>query len=115
MLRVHKQPCHVVGTHSRPTPLQHWLFPAGGGGLHLVLDEAQSRMPKVEAWCHHADPASLSPFWRDDASGALLTTQAGDFKAGNFEHAIAELDAAAASKVAHCPPLPCPMTLDGGT
>ena len=43
---VHKQPCHVIGTHSRPTPLQHWLFPAGGGGLHLVLDEAQSRVPK---------------------------------------------------------------------
>ena len=28
------------GTSHRPTPLQHWVFPAGGSGLHLVLDEA---------------------------------------------------------------------------
>jgi len=37
---VHRQPCHVIGTSHRPTPLQHWVFPAGGSGLHLVLDEA---------------------------------------------------------------------------
>jgi superfamily II RNA helicase len=23
----------------RPTPLQHYIFPAGGDGLHLVVDE----------------------------------------------------------------------------
>ena len=23
----------------RPTPLQHYLFPAGGDGIHLVVDE----------------------------------------------------------------------------
>ena len=37
---MHRQPCHVIGTSHRPTPLQHWVFPAGGSGLHLVLDEA---------------------------------------------------------------------------
>ncbi|XP_031715908.1 exosome RNA helicase MTR4 isoform X2 [Anarrhichthys ocellatus] len=36
---LHKQPCHVIYTDYRPTPLQHYLFPAGGDGLHLVVDE----------------------------------------------------------------------------
>jgi ATP-dependent RNA helicase DOB1 len=34
-----KQPCHVVYTDFRPVPLQHYIFPAGGDGLHLVVDE----------------------------------------------------------------------------
>jgi ATP-dependent RNA helicase DOB1 len=33
------QPVHVVYTDFRPTPLQHYLFPAGGDGIHLVVDE----------------------------------------------------------------------------
>ena len=33
------QPCHVVYTDYRPIPLQHYIFPAGGDGLHLVVDE----------------------------------------------------------------------------
>lgn len=36
---LHQQPCHVVYTDYRPTPLMHYLFPAGGDGLHLVVDE----------------------------------------------------------------------------
>uniref|UniRef100_A0A8C3AZ63 Exosome RNA helicase MTR4 n=1 Tax=Cyclopterus lumpus TaxID=8103 RepID=A0A8C3AZ63_CYCLU len=36
---LHKQPCHVVYTEFRPTPLQHYIFPSGGDGLHLVVDE----------------------------------------------------------------------------
>ncbi|KAI0463571.1 ATP-dependent RNA helicase mtr4 [Komagataella kurtzmanii] len=36
---IHSQPCHVVYTDFRPTPLQHYLFPAGGDGIHLVVDE----------------------------------------------------------------------------
>lgn len=36
---IHLQPCHVVYTEYRPTPLQHYLFPAGGEGLYLVVDE----------------------------------------------------------------------------
>lgn len=35
----HAQPCHVVYTDFRPTPLQHYLFPTGGDGIHLVVDE----------------------------------------------------------------------------
>ena len=37
--KTHEQPCHVVYTDFRPTPLQHYLFPAGGDGIHLVVDE----------------------------------------------------------------------------
>ena len=36
---VHKQKCHVVYTEYRPTPLQHFVFPSGGDGLHLVVDD----------------------------------------------------------------------------
>lgn len=36
---LHQQTCHVVYTDYRPTPLQHYVFPSGGDGLHLVLDE----------------------------------------------------------------------------
>ncbi|KAI0713372.1 antiviral helicase [Earliella scabrosa] len=35
----HDQPCHVVYTNFRPTPLQHYLFPAGGEGIYLVVNE----------------------------------------------------------------------------
>ena len=37
--KIHHQPCHVVYTNYRPTPLQHYIFPQGGDGLHLVVDE----------------------------------------------------------------------------
>ena len=37
--KLHHQPCHVVYTDYRPVPLQHYLFPAGALGLHLVVDE----------------------------------------------------------------------------
>ncbi|ELU06394.1 hypothetical protein CAPTEDRAFT_155216 [Capitella teleta] len=36
---LHKQPCHVVYTEYRPTPLQHYIFPSGGDGIHLVVNE----------------------------------------------------------------------------
>mmetsp|Transcript_2965 Transcript_2965/g.7353 ORF Transcript_2965/g.7353 Transcript_2965/m.7353 type:complete len:1011 (+) Transcript_2965:72-3104(+) len=32
-------PCHVITTDLRPTPLQHYMFPAGGRGLYLIVDE----------------------------------------------------------------------------
>jgi len=32
-------PVSVIYTDFRPTPLQHYLFPAGGDGVHLVVDE----------------------------------------------------------------------------
>jgi ATP-dependent RNA helicase DOB1 len=37
--RVHMQPVNVVYTDYRPTPLMHYMFPAGGDGLHLVVDQ----------------------------------------------------------------------------
>ncbi|KAJ5105434.1 hypothetical protein NUU61_002781 [Penicillium alfredii] len=37
--QMHNQPCHVVYTDFRPTPLQHYFFPAGGEGIHLIVDE----------------------------------------------------------------------------
>lgn len=36
---IHHQACHVVYTNYRPVPLQHYIFPQGGQGLHLVVDE----------------------------------------------------------------------------
>jgi ATP-dependent RNA helicase DOB1 len=39
IVKTHKQPCHVVYTDFRPTPLQHYFFPAGDQGIHLIVDE----------------------------------------------------------------------------
>lgn len=39
IVKTHNQPCHVVYTDFRPTPLQHYFFPTGGEGIHLVVDE----------------------------------------------------------------------------
>lgn len=36
---LHHQPCHVVYTDYRPTPLQHYIFPAGSNGIYMVVDE----------------------------------------------------------------------------
>ena len=37
--KVHQQPCSVVYTDYRPTPLEHYMFPAGGDGIHLIVDQ----------------------------------------------------------------------------
>ncbi|KAK9287030.1 hypothetical protein L1049_015438 [Liquidambar formosana] len=37
--KVQHQPCHIVYTDYRPTPLQHYIFPSRGDGLYLVVDE----------------------------------------------------------------------------
>jgi ATP-dependent RNA helicase DOB1 len=37
--KTHNQPCHIVYTDFRPTPLQHYFFPAGTEGIHLIVDE----------------------------------------------------------------------------
>lgn len=36
---LHRQPCHVIYTSYRPTPLQHYLFPTGADGIFLAVDE----------------------------------------------------------------------------
>ena len=35
----YRSACHVVYTDYRPTPLQHFMFPSGGDGLYLIVDE----------------------------------------------------------------------------
>jgi ATP-dependent RNA helicase DOB1 len=37
--KTHHQTTHVVYTDYRPTPLQHFIFPAGAEGVYLVVDE----------------------------------------------------------------------------
>lgn len=37
--KLRKQPCNVVFTDYRPVPLEHYLCPAGGDGMFLVVDE----------------------------------------------------------------------------
>ena len=44
--KIKEQPCHVVYTEYRPTPLQHFIFPAGGEGLFLVVDESGKFLEK---------------------------------------------------------------------
>ncbi|KAK2117863.1 hypothetical protein P7K49_004750 [Saguinus oedipus] len=62
---LHKQPCHVIYTDYRPTPLQHYIFPAGGDGLHLVVDENYLKMPREEGlWtCFRYLIFCFSPFF----------------------------------------------------
>ncbi|CAH8650390.1 unnamed protein product [Heterobilharzia americana] len=36
---LHGKPCHVVYTDCRPVPLQHYVFPCGGDGIHLVVNK----------------------------------------------------------------------------
>ncbi|KAI9849570.1 MAG: ATP-dependent RNA helicase mtr4 [Thelocarpon superellum] len=65
--KTHSQPCHVVYTDFRPTPLQHYFFPAGADGIHLVVDEKgqfrednfQKAMTSI-ADAHGDDPADAS-------------------------------------------------------
>ena len=45
------QPCHVVYTEYRPTPLQHYIFPAGGDGIHLVVDEQVGHLMCLDYSC----------------------------------------------------------------
>lgn len=43
------QPCHTIYTDTRPVPLQHYLFPSGGEGLHLIVDDkGEFRMDAFE-------------------------------------------------------------------
>jgi ATP-dependent RNA helicase DOB1 len=37
--KTHNSPCHVVYTDYRPTPLQHFIFPASSDSLFMVVDE----------------------------------------------------------------------------
>jgi hypothetical protein len=62
--KLHKQPCNVVYTDYRPTPLQHYIFPAGGDGLYLVVDEKsnfrEDNFQKALSVLNAADAPDLS-------------------------------------------------------
>ncbi|KAF9935196.1 ATP-dependent RNA helicase mtr4 [Linnemannia zychae] len=60
-----EQPCHVVYTNYRPTPLQHYLFPSGGEGIYLVVDEK-------------------GQFREDNFNQALAAISEGNSKGGKF-------------------------------
>ena len=62
--QIKKQPCHVVYTDYRPTPLQHYVFPSGGAGLYLVVDEkGKFRDDNFQkALAHLSDSAELEGF-----------------------------------------------------
>ncbi|KAL6759568.1 HUA enhancer 2 [Haematococcus lacustris] len=45
---LHKQPCHVVYTDYRPTPLHHYAYALGSKGMHLILDDRGSF--KTDNW-----------------------------------------------------------------
>jgi ATP-dependent RNA helicase DOB1 len=65
--KTHQQPCHIVYTDFRPTPLQHYFFPAGADGIHLIVDEKgnfrednfQKAMSTIEEKSG-ADPADIN-------------------------------------------------------
>lgn len=35
---MHRQPCHIVYTDYRPTPLQHFMYTAGAEALYEVVN-----------------------------------------------------------------------------
>lgn len=37
--QIKHQPCHLIYTNYRPVPLQHYVFPSGGDGVFLAVDE----------------------------------------------------------------------------
>ena len=39
IVKLHEHPCHLVYTDFRPTPLEHYIFPAGGDGIYLCMDK----------------------------------------------------------------------------
>lgn len=39
IVKIKQQPCNVVYTDYRPTPLQHFIYPMGGEGIYMVVDQ----------------------------------------------------------------------------
>lgn len=78
--KIHSQPCHVVYTDFRPTPLQHYLFPANGDGIHLVVDEKSTFREEN----FQKAMASISNTQGDDPSAPGAKGKKGQtFKGGN--------------------------------
>lgn len=72
---LHKQPCHVVYTDFRPTPLQHYAFPAGGSGLYLVSPGT----PPVMALPPTPSPPSLSTLYSNPVPSIVLQAKTDSF------------------------------------
>ena len=47
--KLHAQPCHVVYTDFRPTPLQHYAYASGAKGLYLVRTRCSCRAARDHA------------------------------------------------------------------
>eukprot|EP00635_Sarcinochrysidales_sp_CCMP3193_P000153 CAMPEP_0118897770 /NCGR_PEP_ID=MMETSP1166-20130328/5026_1 /TAXON_ID=1104430 /ORGANISM="Chrysoreinhardia sp, Strain CCMP3193" /LENGTH=1047 /DNA_ID=CAMNT_0006836849 /DNA_START=81 /DNA_END=3224 /DNA_ORIENTATION=+ len=76
--KIHRQPCHVVSTDYRPTPLAHYMFSAGGSGLHLVVDERgrfrESSFHRALAVLREQSPSQMTgDLARGDARSASYT------------------------------------------
>ena len=39
IIHLHQQPCHIVYTDFRHPPSRHYIFPVGGSGIRLMVDE----------------------------------------------------------------------------
>lgn len=61
--KTHFQPCHAVYTDYRPTPLQHYVYPASSTGVYLIVDEKG----KFHADTFEKAMASLATSNLDDA------------------------------------------------
>lgn len=83
--KLHNQPCSVVYTDFRPTPLQHYVFPAGGDGLFLVVDQKgnfrEDNFQKCLAVLK-ADPATADAGAGAGAAAAPSAGGEGDKKGG---------------------------------
>lgn len=86
IVKIHMQPCHVVYTDFRPTPLQHYLFPAAGDGIHLVVDEKGTFREEnfQKAMASISDNAGDDPS-SADAKGKKGQTYKGGNKDGNSD------------------------------
>ena len=85
--KTHNQPCHIVYTDFRPTPLQHYFFPAGAEGIHLIVDEKgnfrQDNFDKAMSTIEEkkgADPADINA--KQKGRGKDKKTNKGSNKGG---------------------------------
>jgi hypothetical protein len=58
---LHKQPCHVVYTDFRPTPLHHFVVPVAGQGMYKVRTRWLSSFVYCGAALAEYSAASLRP------------------------------------------------------
>lgn len=80
----HKQPCHVVYTDYRPTPLQHYIYPSNGDGLYLVVDDKgdfkEQNFAKALSKLESSKPQSADNSFNSDKNKNKNATSADVFK-----------------------------------